>query len=311
MTSPGTVLTLVGNTPLVELTRLNPKPNVHIFAKLEGQNPSGSIKDRTALALVEDAETRGLLQPGGALVEASSGNMALALALVGKQKGYRVQAVVPTGIPPGLGDLLSLHGADVVWCEPRAGMKGAIDRARECARDTGGFLVRQFESGANPRIHYETTGLEIATALTPIDAFVAGIGTGGTVMGVGKRLRESNPGVKIIGVEPRMGEHLQGLRSLEEGYIPPLLDLNSLDGRFMVDTATALARVQEVLELEGLFVGVSSGAVLHGALRVAAQMDQGNVVALFADGGWKYLPARPWHVADEGIAPQLDEVHWW
>ncbi len=305
-----TVLSLVGDTPLVELPHLSPRPGVRIFAKLEGQNPSGSVKDRIALALVEAAERRGDLKPGATIVEASSGNTAIALAMVGKQKGYGVHVVIPEGVAPSIKDILELYGVGITWCEPRGGMKGAVDLAQRMAEERGYYPLRQFFDAANTEAHYQTTGREIQDALERVDVFVAGIGTGGTVMGVGRRLRERDPDVRIIGVAPRMGERLQGLRSLSEGFMSTLLDLKTLDGRYLMDSATATQAARRVVETEGILAGVSSGACLAAALRVAEKMKRGNIVVMFSDGGWKYLPARPWDAAEKGEAA-LDETHWW
>jgi cysteine synthase len=307
---PLRVLDLVGRTPLVELTRLAPKPGVRILAKLEGGNPSGSVKDRIVLAMVESAERAGLLHPGDTIVEASTGNTAIALAMVGKQKGYRVRIVLPYGIVPSIPDLLTLYGAELTWCEPEGGMRSVIETARAIAEQEGALALSQFTDVSNVECHYHTTGLEIAEALDRVDVFIAGIGTGGTIMGVGRRLRERFPNVRVVGVEPRLGERLQGLRSLEEGYLPPLLDLAALDGRYLVDSASAIAAARTVIETEGVFAGVSSGATLHAARRVAERMDRGTIVVMFSDGGWKYLPARPWD-ATGAQAEALDEVHWW
>ena len=267
--SDATLLGLIGDTPLVELRRMAPKPGVRIFAKLEGQNPSGSVKDRIALAMVERAEQQGLLHPGDTIVEASSGNTAIALAMIAKQKGYAVRVIIPGEVAPSIGDLLELYGAEITWCEPRAGMKGAIDLALEMSREDGFHYVGQFDNPMNLQTHYATTGDEIARALPVVDVLVAGIGTGGTITGVGRRLREANPDVKIVGVEPRMGEALQGLRSLSEGYVPPLLDLSLLSRRFLVDNATAIDMSRRIVESEGILAGISSGAALHAAFRVA------------------------------------------
>jgi cysteine synthase B len=305
------ILAYVGNTPLVEVSRMSPKPGVRIFAKLEGYNPTGSIKDRVAKYLVEQAEAMGKLKPGQTLVEASTGNTALALALIAKQKGYKVKVVMLRRATPGVAELLATYGVEILWCDPLAGMKGAIEMAERLSRENGWFNTCQFESKANIQAHYETTGPEILRALPEVDVFIAGIGTGGTLMGVGKRLKEHNPQTRIIGVEPRMGEQLQGLRSLQEGYIPPLLDLDMLDGRFIVDTQEAFESARALLEKEGIFAGVSSGAVLHCAQRVAQRMNTGNIVVIFADGGWKYLTAGPWR--EEMVARMLhpDETAWW
>jgi cysteine synthase len=307
---PQSLLDLVGHTPLVELTRLSPKPGVRIFAKLEGGNPSGSVKDRIVLAMVEAAEARGLLAPGATIVEASTGNTAIALAMVARQKGYGVSIVLPRGIVPSIEDILRLYGAEVTWADPAGGMRGTIEAAHDLAEREGYYELGQFSDQANVDAHYEHTGAEIVDALDRIDAFVAGIGTGGTIMGVGRRLRERHPDVRVIGVEPRLGDRLQGLRSLAEGYLPPLLDLDLLDGRYLVDSASAIAETHRVIETEGIMAGVSSGAALHGALRVAEGIDSGNIVVMFSDGGWKYLPSRPWDAAAAGDT-QLDEVHWW
>lgn len=307
---PQNPLSLIGGTPLIELRHMAPKPGVRIFAKLEGQNPSGSIKDRIALAMVDAAEASGALTPGDTLVEASSGNTAIALALVGKQRGYRVQVVIPEGAVPSIQDMLRLLGADVVNCPSEGGMRRAIDEAQRLGEQPGAVAIGQFTNPANVQAHYDATGPEILSQIDRVDAFVAGIGTGGTITGVGRRLREAMPSVRIIGIEPKMGERLQGLRSMDEGYVPPLLDFGLLDGRFIVDSADAIACAKDVAEREGLLVGVSSGATLSAARRVAERMDGGNIVVMFADGGWKYLPARPWDgsVTDD---ERLDEVHWW
>ena len=306
----GTLAALVGATPLIELRSMSPRPGVRLFAKLEGQNPSGSVKDRIAVAMLDAAEERGALQPGATLVEASTGNTAIALAALAPRRGYRVRVVLPKGIVPSIADILDLYGAEIEWCEPEAGMRGAIRRVQEMAERPGYHAVGQFSDPANVRCHYATTGEEIVRAMERVDVFVAGIGTGGTITGVGRRLREQWPDVQVVGVEPRLGERLQGLRSLAEGYVPPLLDLGMLNRRFLVDSASAVAAARDVMRAEGVFAGVSSGAALHTALRVAGGMESGNIVMMFSDGAWKYLPSRPWDAAGAD-AEDLDEVHWW
>lgn len=294
----------------MELSRLSPDPGVRIFGKLEGQNPTGSIKDRVAYALVNRAETEGRIQPGDTLLEVSSGNTAIALAFVAKQKGYSSHVVVPKGVAPSISDLLELLGAEVTWCPAEGGMGHAMDVAKALSADRGYKMLGQFSQQANVEAHYSTTGHEITEALSHIDVFVAGIGTAGTIMGAGRRIREKWPAARIIGVEPKIGEQLQGLRNLDEGFIPPLLDLTMLDGRFLVDSATSFRRVQQLAETTGLFAGASSGAVIDVALRLSSQMRQGTIVTILADSSWKYLPARPWGAsADEQAA--LDEIHWW
>lgn len=306
-----TLLDIVGGTPLVELTRMSPVPGVRLFAKLEGHNPTGSVKDRVAAYMVRHAEASGALRPGQTIVEASTGNTAIALAAVAKQRGYRVRAVVPEQITPGMADLLTLFGVEIEWAEPRAGMKGPIETAQRLAAENGWWFAGQFSSAANVRAHYETTGPEILRELPEVDAFVAGIGTGGTVTGVGRRLKERNPRTRIVGVEPRFGEQLQGIRSLDEGYVPPLLDMGLMDGRMLVGSEAAFDCVRTLVEREGLFAGISSGATLHAALRLATQMERGNIVVMFADHGWKYLHALPWVTPSTGLRGPSDDVAWW
>jgi cysteine synthase B len=304
------LLSVIGNTPLVELTRSSPKEGVRIFAKLEGNNPTGSIKDRVARALMQDAANSGRLKPGGTVVEASSGNTGIAVAMVARQMGFEAQIVLPQGIVPSICDALNILGVPIHRCQSHAGMKGAIDVADELAERLGGVCLQQFRSPTNVSVHYQTTGAEIACSLERVDAFVAGIGTGGTITGVGRRLRETNPDVRIVGVEPQMGERLQGLKRVEDGFAPPLLDFDLLSRRLMVDAATSIRTAKRLAEVEGIVAGMSAGATFHAALREAERMDQGNIVVMFSDGGWKYLPVRPWDAAVAGDA-ELDEIHWW
>ena len=301
----------IGGTPLVELPHSSPRPGVRLFAKLEGNNPSGSIKDRVAQRIIETAEERGELAPGQTIVEASTGNMALALAACAKHRGYPMRAVVPPQVAPGIPELLKLYGVEIEWAEPRSGMLGPIQEAQRLAKENGWWFAQQFASPVNVQAHYDTTGPEILAALPQVDAFVAGIGTGGTITGVGRRLKERNPSTVVVGVEPRFGDRLQGLRSLEEGYIPPLLDMSLLDRRFMVDSESAFEAVRRLVETEGVFGGISAGAVFHAARRVAADMTSGNVVIIFADHGWKYLNAFPWIARPERPEGAPDDVAWW
>jgi cysteine synthase B len=300
----------VGDTPLVELRHLSPNPGVRIFAKLEGCNPSGSIKDRIALGLVRDAELRGDLRPGMTIVEASTGNTAIALAMVARQRGYGIKVMLPEGVPPSIWDTLELLGAEIDWCKPCAGMRGAIEHARREAERIGGYALRQFSDPRNVRIHYEQTGGEISRAIDHVDVFVSGIGTGGTITGVGRRLREQNPAMRIVGVEPATGERLQGLQCIEDAFAPPLFDISLLNRRLRVTAARSLEMMRLVGEKEGIVVGVSSGATLSAAMREAEQLERGNIVVMFSDGGWKYLPTRPWGAMEQADT-ELDEVHWW
>jgi [CysO sulfur-carrier protein]-thiocarboxylate-dependent cysteine synthase len=304
------LLSLVGNTPLVELPRLSPKPEVRLYAKLEGQNPTGSIKDRVALALIEDAEARGELESGRELLEPTSGNTGIALALVAKLKGYRLTCVMPENVTEERRRLVRLYGAEIVESRGTEGSNGAVRLAQElAAKESRYYMPFQYGNPANPRAHYEGTGAEIAEALDRVDVLVAGLGTGGTLMGTGERLSESFPDVVIAAVEPLPGDPVMGLRSLEDGYVPPILDVSKLDRKLLVSNAEAVAGVRALLEQEGLFAGVSAGAVVSVARRLAAELDEGVVVAILADGGWKYLSAPFWDAADPEEAMEADL--WW
>jgi [CysO sulfur-carrier protein]-thiocarboxylate-dependent cysteine synthase len=297
------LLDLIGNTPLVELRRLSPPGRV-IYAKLEGQNPTGSVKDRVALKMVEEAD----LQQGQELLEPTSGNTGISLALVAKVKGMKLTCVMPANATPERRVLLELYGATIIESPGELGSNGAVRMAQEIAdRDDRYVMLFQYGNEANPRAHYEGTGAEIARELPRVDAFVAGLGTGGTLMGTGRRLREAFPGVQIVAAEPLPGDPVMGLRSLEDGYVPPILDVSQLDRKLLVSNAEAAAAVRVLLEREGLFAGVSAGAAVHVARRVAEELPEGAVVvALLADGGWKYLSAPFW------TGEEIDEaVLWW
>lgn len=300
----------VGQTPLVELRSVSPKPEVRIFAKLEGFNPSGSIKDRVAYGIVSDAEDKGLLKPGDTIVEASTGNTAIAIAMLAKRRGYRSCLIIPEGVVPSILDILNLLDVQIIRTKPKAGVLGAIEKSFELAEKDGWFAVRQFHNQLNLSTHHDTTGEEIAHQMPQVDVLVTGVGTGGTLMGAGKRLRALNPDLKLVAVEPKLGERLQGLRSMEEGYELPLVSLDILNARYLVSNDVAIREAKRLAHDEGLLVGVSSGAVMHGALRYAEKLDRGNIVVIFADGGWKYLPANPWQNA-EASDPKLNDMHWW
>jgi cysteine synthase B len=303
----GSLLELVGNTPLVELRRLAPKPSVRLYAKLEGQNPTGSIKDRVALAMIEAAEAAGELEPGRALLEPTSGNTGIALALVAKLRGYPLTCVLPENATEERRRLLRLYGATIVESPGSEGSNGAVRVALELAeREPSYFMPFQYANEANPGAHYEGTGAEIAEALERVDVLVAGLGTGGTLMGAGERLRESFPDVVVAAAEPLPGDLVMGLRSLDDGYVPPILDVAKLDRKLLVSNEDAVAGVRALLEREGIFAGVSSGAVLHVARRLAGELEEGVVVCVLPDGGWKYLSAGFW----EG--EEIDETKlWW
>ena len=297
------LLDLIGNTPLVALERLSP-PGRTIYAKLEGQNPTGSVKDRVALKMVEEAR----LEPGAELLEPTSGNTGISLALVAKLKGYGLTCVMPSNATPERKALLALYGARIVESPGELGSNGAVRTAQELAQaDDRYTMLFQYENEANPRAHYEGTGAEIARDLDRVDALVAGLGTGGTLMGTGRRLREAFPGVQVVAAEPLPGDAVMGLRSLEDGYVPPVLNVDELDRKLLVSNAEAAAAARALLEREGIFAGVSSGAVVHVARRVAEELPEGGVVAcVLADGGWKYLSASFW----EGEEIEED-VLWW
>ena len=304
------LLDLVGSTPLVELPRLTPKPSVRIFAKLEGQNPTGSIKDRVAKAMIDAAEASGELTPGRRLLEPTSGNTGIALALVAKLRGYPLTCVVPANVTEERRRMLRLYGAEIVDSPPEEGSNGAVRLALELAeRDASFFMPFQYANEANPRAHYEGTGAEIAAALDRVDVLVAGLGTGGTLMGAGDRLRESFPEVVVAAAEPLPGDEVMGLRSLADGYVPPILDVSKLNRKLLVTNEESVAGLRLLLEREGIFGGVSSGAVIHAALRLIDELDDGVVVCVLADGGWKYLSAGFWDADD--IEGAMERSVWW
>jgi [CysO sulfur-carrier protein]-thiocarboxylate-dependent cysteine synthase len=301
------LLELVGNTPLVEL---QPVGEVQVYAKLEGQNPTGSIKDRIAKAMIEAAEASGELEPGRELLEPTSGNTGISLALVAKLKGYPLTCVMPENATDERKRLLRLFGANIVFSPGDEGSNGAVRLALELAeREPRYFVPFQYANDANPRAHYEGTGAEIAEALDRVDVLVAGLGTGGTLMGTGERLRESFPDLVVAAAEPLPGDPVMGLRSLDEGYVPPILDVAKLDRKVLVSNVESVREVRRLLDEEGIFAGVSAGAVGHVARSLAAELDQGVVVAIFADAGWKYLSADFWEA--ENVERAMERTVWW
>src|SRR5215211_6265098 len=287
-----TVLDLVGATPLVELPRLAPKPSVRLYAKLEGQNPTGSIKDRVARAMIEDAEASGELAP------------------VAKVKGYPLTCVMPENATEERRRLLRLYGATLVESPAAEGSNGAVRLALELAeRDPSVFMPFQYGNAANPRAHYEGTGAEIAEALDRVDVLVAGLGTGGTLMGAGQRVREAFPDVVVAAAEPLPGDPVMGLRSLDDGYVPPVLDVSKLDRKLLVSNEESVRGLRELLDTEGIFGGVSAGAVVHVARKLAGELDDGVVVCVLADGGWKYLSADFWDAGD--VERAMERHVWW
>ena len=306
------VLDLIGSTPLVELAKLSPKPDVRIYAKLEGQNPTGSIKDRVAKAMIEAAEASGELEPGRALLEPTSGNTGIALAMIARLKGYPLTCVMPENATEERKRLLRLYGAEIILSPAAEGSNGAVRLALELAEaDPRWFVPFQYANQANVRAHYEGTGAEIAEALDRVDVLVAGLGTGGTLMGAGERVRETFPDVVVAAAEPMPGDPVMGLRSLDDGYVPPILDVTRLDRKVLVSNEESVSAVRELLRLEGIFGGVSAGAVLHVARRLADELDEGVVVAVLADGGWKYLSADFWDAPDEDVESSMESTVWW
>jgi [CysO sulfur-carrier protein]-thiocarboxylate-dependent cysteine synthase len=304
------LLDLVGNTPLVHLSRLS-SPGVSIYAKLEGQNPTGSIKDRVALAMVEAAEAAGDLEPGRALLEPTSGNTGISLAMVAKLKGYGLTCVMPENATEERTRLLELYGARIVYSPAEEGTNGSVRMAQEmAAADPQLFMPFQYANPANPGAHYEGTGAEIAKTLERVDALVAGLGTGGTLMGTGARLREAFPDIVVAAAEPLPGDPVMGLRSLDEGYVPPVLDVSKLDRKVLVSNAESVVGLRMLLEREGIFAGVSSGAVVHVARKLAEELDEGAVVVcILPDGGWKYLSAPFWDAVD--VEQAMEARIWW
>jgi cysteine synthase len=301
------LLELVGNTPLVEL---RPVGDVQIYAKLEGQNPTGSIKDRIAKAMIEAAEASGELEPGRELLEPTSGNTGISLALVAKLKGYPLTCVMPENATEERKRLLRLFGANIVYSPGEEGSNGAVRVALELAEgEPRYFMPFQYANEANPRAHYEGTGAEIAEALDRVDVLVAGLGTGGTLMGTGERLRESFPDVVVAAAEPLPGDFVMGLRSLDDGYVPPILDVSKLDRKVLVSNEESVREVRRLLDEEGIFAGVSAGAVGHVARKLAEELDEGVVVAILADAGWKYLSADFWDADD--VEQAMERTVWW
>ena len=306
------IIDTIGNTPMVELTRMSPKKDVHIFAKLEGNNPTGSLKDRIAKYMIEKAEADGSLTHDRIILEPTSGNTGIALAFIAKRKGYRVKVVMPENVSQERAQLLEAYGAEIVVSDGAKGTNGSIVVAQEmAAEDPTYFMPYQYGNEANPLAHYETTGQEIIRDLPEVDTFVAGLGTGGTLMGVGRRLKEYNPDIRIVAVVPHPDDVIQGLRSLEEGFIPPILDLSLLDSRIMIESREAFRATRELMQQEGIFAGISSGSVVFCAVRLAERMESGNIVCLLADGGWKYLSTSLWTKDFTELQDSVENKIWW
>ena len=306
------ILDLIGNTPLVGVHALSPNPAVRIYAKLEGQNPGGSMKDRIALRMVEAAERDGVLQPGDTILEPSSGNTGIGLALVARMKGYRLRVVLPENVSEERRQMLEIFGAEVIPSPGEEGSNGAIRQAEKlAAEDSSLVMLFQYGNPANPDAHYATTGPEILRDCPELDVFVAGLGTSGTLMGVGRYLKEQKPEVRVVAVEPPAGELVQGLRSLEDGFVPPVFDPTVLDRKFIVRPRESIEWTRRLLDECGIFAGISSGAVMAGVAKMAATMDAGTIVALVPDGGWKYLSSGAWTDDLDVVAERAQRINYW
>jgi cysteine synthase B len=309
----GDIVQAIGNTPLVELKRLSPNPGVRIWAKLESQNPTGSVKDRVARAMIEDAEERGLIKPGMTLLEPTSGNTGISLAMIASRKGYKLRVVMPDNVTQERTQLLRMYGAEIVYSPGDQGSNGAVAMALDLAEaDPSLYMLYQYGNPANPLAHYNGTAPEILDELDgQVDAFVAGLGTGGTLMGNGRRFKEElGDRVKIVAAEPMQGEPVQGLRSLDDGFIPPIIDLSVLDRKIFVTNRDAIVWTRKLLDEEGLFAGVSSGAIASIAVRIAGEMDEGNIVFIVCDDGWKYLSSGLYTLPVDEVE-NLDSTIWW
>jgi cysteine synthase len=306
----GNVVESIGNTPLVELPRFSPKPDVRIYAKLEGHNPTGSVKDRVARSMIEVAEAEGAIEPGQTILEPTSGNTGIALAMICRRKGYPLKVVMPDNVTEERTQLLKMYGAEIVYSEGAKGSNGAVEVALEMAQDPSFYMPYQYGNEANPLAHYNGTAVEILDELDEVTAFVGGLGTGGTLMGNGRRLKEANPETLVVAAEPMQGELVQGLRSLDDGFIPPIIDLSLLDRKILVTNRDAVVWTRRLLDEEGVFAGVSSGAIASIAVRIAGEMDEGNVVFVVCDDGWKYLSSGIYTLPVDEVA-NLDSTVWW
>ena len=308
--SPDVVAT-IGNTPLVDVSGLSPNPDVRILAKMECDNPTGSIKDRTAKSLLDDAEARGVLKPGDTIMEPTSGNTGISLAMISRVRGYKLIAVMPDNVTEERRRLLEIYGAEIVESPGETGSNGSVEMATALSEKEGIPMLFQYGNPANPRAHYEGTASEIIRDCPEIDVFVAGLGTGGTLMGCARRFKEHRADIQIIACEPLQGDPVSGLRSLDDGFIPPILDITQLDRKLLVENMDAIVMTRRLASEQGIFAGVSSGAVMHTCARVASKMERGTVVGIICDSGWKYLSAGIWTGELDVVEETLDNGVFW
>jgi [CysO sulfur-carrier protein]-thiocarboxylate-dependent cysteine synthase len=300
----------IGHTPLVELPTLSPKPEVRIYAKLEGRNPTGSVKDRVAKSMIESAEAEGAIEPGQTILEPTSGNTGISLAMICRRKGYPLKVVMPDNVTSERTQLLEMYGAEIVYSEGAKGSNGAVEVALEMAEDPRYHMPYQYGNEANPLAHYNGTAVEILEELDAVAAFVGGLGTGGTLMGNGRRLKERDASTLIVAAEPMQGEEVHGLRSLDDGFIPPIIDISLFDRKIMVSNRDAIVWTRKLLDQEGVFAGVSAGAIARIAVRIGEELEGGNVVFLIPDDGWKYLSSGVYTKPIDEIE-NLDSTVWW
>jgi cysteine synthase B len=312
MTVYSSVLDLIGNTPIVDVSQLSPNPDVRILAKMEGQSPGGSVKDRIALSMILEAEADGTLQPGATILEPSSGNTGIALAMISRIRGYHLKIVLPQNVSVERRQLLEVFGAEIIPSPGEEGSNGAVRRAQALAEEHPEWVfLYQYGNEANPKAHYRTTGPEIWADVPTITHFVAGLGTSGTLLGCGTYLKEQNPEVKVFAVEPPSGEQVEGLRSLDDGYIPPVFDkwggYDLLDGKSIVRPRESLEFTRKLADV-GIFAGISAGAALAGAVKVAGRIDEGVIVFIVCDYGWKYLSTGAWTLDLDEAAANAEKV---
>ena len=312
MTVYSSVLEMIGNTPIVDVSQLSPNPNVRILAKMEGQNPAGSVKDRIALSMIEEAEEDGTLSPGCTIIEPSSGNTGIAMAMICRIKGYHLKIVLPGNVSIERRQLLEVYGAEIIDSPGEQGSNGAVRKAVALADEHPEWVfLYQYANEANPRAHFRTTGPEIWRDVPEITHFVAGLGTSGTLLGVGTFLKEQNPDISVFAVEPPSGEQVEGLRSLDDGYIPPVFDkwggYDLLDGKSIVRPRESLEFTRQLADV-GIFSGISAGAALAGAVKVANRIDSGTIVFVVSDYGWKYLSTGAWTLDLDEAAANAEKV---